>query len=161
MEATTVLLSFAFLAYLHSSIAHNSQCHQPYITINEVWRSTANEIKSGARPKCDRNYIVDNKWYRFDSSAGNEMPTTNPGYNKCGTIVPIWMDGTHPTVAEDEKDVTACAPVPFLAPPNCGVSFNIKVVNCSGFYIYRLKEPQECSLAYCAGLQNHTICYSI
>ncbi len=151
MGTTTALVRILFLVYLRDTIAHNTQCHQPYTTLSEVWRSTANEIEKGDTPICDRNYIVDDTWYRFNSSVGNEMPTTNPGYRKCGTYIPIWMKGTHPTTNDGVIDATACAGVPRRRPPGCGVSYKIKVVNCAGYYLYRLKSPQQCALAYCAG----------
>lgn len=149
MVTTAWLLSLAFLTYIHDSNALSAQCHEPYITISEVWRSTANKISSD--PKCDRGHIVDNGWYRFNSPAGNEMPTTNPRLGKCGTYAPIWMNGTHPSVADDVIDTIACAGLPRVTPLGCGVQYKIKVVNCSGFYLYRLKSPRQCSLAYCAG----------
>ena len=156
---TTALVCFVLLASLQGSITHDIQCHQPYTIISEVWRSTANEIKPGETPKCDRNYIVDNTWYRFNSSAGNEMPTANPGFRKCGTFVPIWMKGRHPAVHEGVIDATACAGVPRRRPRGCGVSYRIKVVNCNGFYLYRLMNPYQCSMAYCAGKSKNRLNY--
>lgn len=155
MEETTLLLCFLFLAHLHTGIAHDVPCHNAYTTISQVWRSTANVVKPGDKVQCDRGYIKDDTWYRFDSSVGNEMPTSNPGFRKCGTSVPIWMKGKHPTVADGQTDALACAGVPRVPPLGCGVSYPIKVVNCSSFYLYRLKEPQQCSLAYCAGMYRH------
>lgn len=35
-------------------------------------------------------------WYRFRDS--NQMPTTCQGNDKCGTTIPIWMNGPHPGV---------------------------------------------------------------
>ena len=152
METTiSALVYLVFLSNFLASKAHNFQCHLPYTTLNEVWRSTGSEVKPKEIPRCDKNYIVDDTWYRFNSSVGNEMPTTNPGFNKCGTHVPLWLSGTHPTTDQGVIDAVACAIVPGQFWPGCGDSYNIKIVNCDGFYLYRLKSPQQCPLAYCAG----------
>jgi hypothetical protein len=121
-----------------------------YTTISDTRRSTAFE---GSPPYlCDRGFIEDDKWYRFDSAAGNTIPTKNPGFLRCSTYVPIWFNGEHPTDENVVADAQACAAIPFVLPQGCGVSYDIKVVKCPGnFYLYRLKEPKQCSLAYCAG----------
>ena len=126
---------------------------QGYSTIRDVRRSTANVFngKSGDRLLCDRNFIKDGTWYRFQSLAGNQMPTTNPGFWHCGTYAPIWLKGSHPKVGEGVVDRKACVSLPFVFPIGCGISYKIKVVNCGDFYLYQLKEPGQCSLAYCAG----------
>ena len=39
---------------------------------------------------------------------------------------------------------------PFWLPKGCGDSYDIKVVKCPGnFYLYKLKKPKRCDLAYC------------
>ena len=43
------------------------------------------------RPICDQ--LLEPGWYRFDSPAGNLMPTECPGGKYCGTNMPIWMKG--------------------------------------------------------------------
>ena len=100
---------------------------------------------------CDRNLLKDNAWYRFSSVAGGEMPTTKPSLKKCGTYIPIWMNGSHPTINDGVVPRKACANIPFKSPVGCGYSYSIQVRNCSGYYIYKLKAPQHCLLAYCAG----------
>ena len=156
MERITLLLSFVALLHVQIITAH-SGCHS-YINISEVWRSTANEIKPGTKPKCDRDFIVDDMWYRFYSPAGNEMPMEIIAFRKCGTFMPIWLKGGHPKVADGDVDRKACVNVPFRHPLGCGISYSIKVANCSGFYVYKLKTPQQCASAYCAGI--HTIYFN-
>ena len=46
-----------------------------------------------ARPICDQ--LLEPGWYRFDSPAGNLMPTECPGGKYCGTNMPIWMKGNN------------------------------------------------------------------
>jgi len=40
---------------------------------------------------CDRD--LPPGWYRFQSLAGNTIPTSCPGTNYCGTRAPVWMKG--------------------------------------------------------------------
>jgi fibrillin 1 len=145
-------LPFLFLILYHAQKVRGKFCDEvEYTLINEIRRSTA--YKSMSPYICDRGFIEDDKWYRFDSAAGNTMPTHNPGIRFCGAYVPIWLNGEHPTKENEEIDAKACAAVPFIPPTGCGISYNIKVVKCPGdFYLYRLKEPRQCSLAYCAGM---------
>ena len=149
MKICTILLGLCFLLEFNYSVGQT--CDQiQHTTINDVRRSTKYKGKPG-NLLCDRNYIQDDKWYRFDSVAGNKMPTRNPGTGLCGTHVPIWMRGTHPTTDNVVKNATACAAAPFVFPLGCGYSYAIKVIKCGNFFLYRLKEPQVCYLAYCAG----------
>ena len=148
MKIFIILLGLCFLLVNHSV---GQTCDQiQYTTINDVRRSTKYKGKPG-NLLCDKNFIQDDKWYRFDSVAGNKMPTQNPGTGFCGTYVPIWMKGTHPTTDNVVKDATACGAAPFVFPLGCGYSYAIKVIKCGNFFLYRLKDPQVCSLAYCAG----------
>ena len=143
---TSMLSALSFILFL---VICNAQdpCSGQYETINDVRRSTA---YTETKDLCDRS-ITDGKWYRFQSPAGNKMPETNPGNGRCGTYAPIWLNGHHPTTYNVVTDVTACAVMPWLDPV-CGIAYNIKVVRCSGdFFLYRLKPPKYCSIAYCAG----------
>jgi hypothetical protein len=146
MASTATL--FCFLV-LHCITALNAQCgHLQYTTIRNIRRSTA---YNATYDLCDRGVIQDGSWYRFKSVAGNKMPEFNPGINRCGTFIPIWMKGKHPTTPGVVVDRTACAPVPWLFPLDCGDRFDIKVINCGSFFLYQLKEPKKCTYAYCAG----------
>ena len=146
MSSTAAL--FCFLV-LHCITALNAQCgHLQYTTIRNIRRSTA---YNATYDLCDRGLIQDGLWYRFESVAGNKMPEFNPGIYHCGTFIPIWMNGKHPTTPGVVVDRIACAPVPWLFPLDCGDQFNIKVINCGSFFLYQLKEPQKCTYAYCAG----------
>ena len=151
----TMLLSFLFGLIVLFCDDVRTQTTQfcdvvQYTFINSTNRSAA--FISTQPYTCDRGVIKNDHWYRFYSLAGNTMPTANPGLRRCGTYVPIWFQGTHPTTENIVAEAKACAPVPFTFPVGCGVSYDIKVVKCPGdFYVYRLKEPMQCSLAYCAG----------
>ena len=140
-----------FLSRIHTGL-QNSECDDgKYTIINDPRRSTANVQSASNRERklCDQGIIQDDKWYRFISEAGGKMPTKAPMLGSCGTRVPIWMNGSHPSVEEGAVNRIACAKV--LPINECGKKYNIKVRNCSGFYIYQLKEPRDCNSAYCAG----------
>ena len=141
-----VLIVFLLRVHTGLQAKQASECEDgKYTIINDPRRSTAN--KEGNL--CDKHLIKDNKWYRFISVAGGEMPTKALDLNSCGTKIPIWMRGTHPSVEQGAVSRTACAK-PFPS-DKCVEQYNITVRNCTGFYIYQLKEPTECYSAYCAG----------
>ena len=145
--ASTAVLCFLTL-YCISGVACNVCSNNNYETINNVRRSTAYTATSDL---CDRHFIQDGSWYRFKSVAGDKMPEFNPGINHCGTFIPIWMKGKHPSNRGEKVNRIACAAVPWKFPAGCGQRFDIKVLNCGSFFLYQLKEPQHCTYAYCAG----------
>ncbi|CAB4045378.1 Hypothetical predicted protein, partial [Paramuricea clavata] len=151
-----ILVSIVTALLLSPSDSTPDNCYGiHYKTINDSRRSTGydvsdNHLSNNTREHiCDRGLLQDNAWYRFSSEAGGEMPTTKPKYGSCGTYVPIWMNGFHPTIEDGIVARKACANVPRLRPLGCGYSYNIHVRNCSGYYVYQLKTPAHCTLAYC------------
>ena len=56
----------------------------------------------------------------------------------CGTLSPGWLNGTHPTVAESVVTREVCYHALYSC---CSWSNNIKVKNCSGYYVYELQKP--------------------
>ena len=67
--------------------------------------------------------------------------------------MPMWLNGTHPTVNEGEVPRNAC--VNFGGIPNkdpcCEHHLTIGVKNCGDFFVYYLRPPQACPVSYCAG----------
>ena len=123
-----------------------------YINITDARRSTAfDQRNSNAKLICDRHVIKDGSWYRFTSNVGGELATTPQKIYSCGTFHPIWMNGSHPTVEEGRANRTACMNTIHVPTDSCDVSFTITVLNCTGYYIYKLREPKACNEAYCAG----------
>ena len=140
---------FYFLVFWHCIIGLDANCGNiKYTTINNIRRSTA---YNATYDLCDRSFIQSGSWYRFKSVAGDKMPEFNPGLYHCGTYIPMWMNGKHPSNVGVEVDRTVCASIPWLWPPGCGYSASIKVINCGSFFLYQLKPPPYCTLAYCAG----------
>ncbi|KAK7485464.1 hypothetical protein BaRGS_00023274, partial [Batillaria attramentaria] len=72
----------------------------------------------------------------------------------CGTMVPIWLNGTHPTEAEGVVSKTACANFHTSVPGAttcCQQKVTVGVLNCGSFYVYFLVPTPSCPMAYCAG----------
>lgn len=150
MHNTLLLSAFiVFLSCTHSGLQASDCKDVKYTTINDPRRSTA--YTKTTNYLCDRSLIRDNGWYRFASVAGEEIPTTIPKAESCGTFFPFWMNGSHPSVEEGAVNRTACAVAKIFKINPCYLKYTIKVRNCSGFYIYQLKRPKECFSAYCAG----------
>jgi hypothetical protein len=148
MALSSIIISIITFCYAHATI--NPCDPANYQTISDIRRRTDYEVNKGYL--CDYGLIRDDEWYRFKSVAGNMMATRNPGIRHCGTYVPIWFNAKHPEKENVTENAKACAAVPFIPPSGCGISYDIKVVKCPGnFYVYRLKEPKQCSFAYCAG----------
>ena len=65
---------------------------------------------------------------------------------ECGTYLPGWMNGTHPTVADGKVTRKVC----FGRNKNCcEFSNNIEVVNSGQYYVYKLSAPPVCRSRYC------------
>ena len=121
-----------------------------YKTIDNAFRSTSYVIKQGDPAICDKGLKVG--WYRFVNAVGGTLPESKVEVNHCGTIAPIWMQGLHPSLADDVVDRVAC--VNYLGLLNgCLVAIQIKVKKCNdGFFVYYLQPPHGCPMGYCAGM---------
>ncbi|KAK2548976.1 Uromodulin [Acropora cervicornis] len=95
------------------------------------------------------NYICDNTlkpgWFRFQGDAGTKMPTWCVSTLRCGAAIPGWLNGTHP----GENEGIVARQVHFHWGSNCHYwSVDIQVKNCSGYYVYYLRET-GCNARYC------------
>ena len=81
------------------------------------------------------------------------MPTTCPPIYHCGTHIPVWLHGTHPSAADGIVTREVCGNVP--SGGCCRYKSTIRVKQCntatSMFYVYELQPTHGCSVAYCAG----------
>lgn len=114
-------------------------------TIDDPYRSTGYVPELKDPMICDFN--LKTGWYRFINEVGGMMPETKIDGPRCGTIAPISMWGNHPaSTAEGIVSRTACI--------NCSgcwpLSMKVKMCNDS-FYVYYLRPPYGCYMAYCAG----------
>ena len=90
--------------------------------------------------------MLSTDWYRFSGAAGNQMAESCVDRYRCGTSLPGWLNGSHPTVNERAVQRRVC----FRFRGNCCFfSIYIRVRNCGGFYVYQLKPLTLCSLRYC------------
>ena len=120
-----------------------SEC-QNYSSLNNADRN----INYGKpKLKCDRG--IGPGWFRFEGSAGTRIyriPTSCPPDHRCNTDIPGWMDGSHPTVADGQVSRRVC----FLWYSDCcRWAKNIRVRNCSSYYVYYLSGTPTCNLRYC------------
>ncbi|XP_006818864.1 oncoprotein-induced transcript 3 protein-like [Saccoglossus kowalevskii] len=131
--------------------AYNAPDINPCVTYTEIdkpKRSTAyGANQTWEELLCDENLL--SGWYRFVSGAGGEMPINNdiPAYH-CGTHIPLYLNGTHPTVEDDVFNRTTCGN--YLG-SLCYQEYPMQVKNCSSYYVYFLIRTRGCSEAYCAG----------
>ena len=73
-------------------IADTDPCIQHQVIAGQPERSFNHHLSVGRDPAvCDSELAED--WYRFNSPAGNLLPTECPGGNYCGTNIPVWMKG--------------------------------------------------------------------
>ena len=85
-------------------------------------------------------------WYRFVGAAGTKMPTTRVSAFRCGTILPGWLDGAHPTVEDGKVQSKVCFSDKSTG---CRFSTKISVKNCGSYFIYKLHPPIRCDSRYC------------
>ncbi|XP_076453486.1 von Willebrand factor D and EGF domain-containing protein-like [Babylonia areolata] len=67
-------------------------------------------------------------------------------------MVPVWIDGTHPSVADGMVTRRACANFGnrLASTLCCDHHLNVGIRNCSSFYVYYLYPTPTCPVAYCA-----------
>ncbi|KAL9960470.1 hypothetical protein ACROYT_G033933 [Oculina patagonica] len=113
-----------------------------YTVLSEADRAQVNAVRGDL---CDRSMLTG--WYRFQGPAGDQMLNKCVPMFRCGAWYPGWLNGAHPTVDEGVVVRKAC----FHAGFNmcCASTNNIKVNNCSSYYVYELQNPRACALRYC------------
>ena len=120
----------------------HSECYN-YSYLTEAERSMGYYNRLNGYLKCDR--FLPFGWYRFDGAAGTEMPTSCVGQYRCGTHAPGWLNGSHPRVTDGIVTAKVC----FHWGSDCCLwSANIRVRNCSGFYVYEFVSMPTC-YSYC------------
>ena len=116
------------------------------LELKEPDRSALFNDGPGKITKCDTK--TDDKWHRFLDPAGTIIPLAPPTQYSCGTDSPGWMMGALPT--KDEGVVARVVCYLWEADP-CTWMSDVQVVNCNDeFYAYRLPNPPESCLRYCA-----------
>jgi len=115
-----------------------------YKVLNETDRAQGNALSPHLRSDID----LTTGWYRFQGAAGDRMPDKCVVRWRCGTKLPGWLNGTHPTVDAGVVTRKVCYAGNWKR-SCCGWSNNIKVKNCSGYYVYELKNPPNNNSRYC------------
>ena len=96
------------------------------------------------KSRCDSS--LKTKWYRFIGNGGTSLPKTCPATKHCDANAPGWLKGTHPRVAQGVVSRKVCF---HYSGDCCYWSRYIKVLNCSGYYVYELKKVSHCYMRYC------------
>ncbi|XP_052433000.1 adhesion G protein-coupled receptor B2-like [Carassius gibelio] len=100
---------------------------------------------------CD---TITSGWYRlFLRGLSVKISDTCVAYSRCGTNIPLWIRGGHPTIEDGVVTRDVCG--------NAGSyccyygSYPIKVKACPGnYYVYELVSPTVCNAAYCADVSS-------
>lgn len=96
-------------------------------------------------------------WYRLTGTAGYMIPEYPPNKYHCGTGMPGWLDGRHPTDQGQTKVAKFCFN---RGPPysKCHKWDYGKITHCGSFYVYYLpgaggewctRNTQQCVWRYC------------
>ena len=117
-----------------------------YTVLSEEDRAQGDTLQNNVR--CDA-WDLTPGWYRFQRAAGDQMPEKCVLRYRCGTHAPGWLSGAHPTVDEGVVIRQVCY---HWHTSCCHWSNNIKVRNCSSYYVYELKRTPECYLRYCGNI---------
>ncbi|XP_073481157.1 uromodulin-like isoform X1 [Aquarana catesbeiana] len=119
-------------------------CYDPclnYTTLDQSWRSTSNEVYNW---NCDYDK---SGWYRFVGAGGDKMPEYCVSGNRCGTMAPMWLQGSHPGIDNGIVNRTACAS---WSGNCCMWSTLVQIKSCpDNYYVYKLSRTPACSLSYC------------
>ncbi|XP_048036415.1 uncharacterized protein LOC125261890 isoform X2 [Megalobrama amblycephala] len=125
-------------------------CYNYYV-LDDPWRATNNQHSS--QLMCDTG-VSWNGWYRlFIQGQSVQMPDTCVDQYSCGTHVPLWLNGGHPTVEDGVVTRDVCG----HWSNNCCLfqSNPIKVKACPGnYYVYEFVSPTGCKMAYCAAMRD-------
>ncbi|XP_022287221.2 uncharacterized protein LOC111099976 [Crassostrea virginica] len=91
---------------------------------------------------CDND--MTSGWYKSEST----MVTQCPGLLACGSIYPVWLNGTIPSTGEGIVTRQACQRG---FSDCCSTSYDIKVRNCGRYTAYCLRALSTCPARYCFG----------
>ncbi|XP_043094034.1 adhesion G protein-coupled receptor E3-like [Puntigrus tetrazona] len=135
-----------------SSFANSSDPCYNYTVLDNPWRAVNN---TNASVVCDRS--VTTGWYRlFINALSARIPDACVAPKSCGTQIPLWIRGGHPTVQDGVVTRDVCGHWDNYC---CYIgSYPIKVKACPGnYYVYELVTPTTCNSAYCADVSSINI----
>lgn len=111
-------------------------------TLYEPYARAENCEFNSVYAPCDR-YIVPG-WYKSDDLVMDQCP----GVNSCGTVYPIWMNGTFPLVSDGVVSRTLC--MSGFA-DCCARQYELQIKNCGTSYVYCLPALDSCPERFCFG----------
>ena len=133
-----------FLLLLKTLSCYSSSGCQQYQSLTDGDRNSNFNVS---------HFLCDNflgpGWFRFEGAAGTRMPTSCVPMYSCGTNVPGWLTGGHPTVADGNVTRTVCFN---WTSGCCHFSINIQVRNCGAYYVYYFHSTPnngQCNFSYC------------
>ena len=105
-----------------------------------------------ASPSCDQNsvqgdWMGGDSWYRFQEPAGTQLASSVVPIYHCGTSATGWLNGTHPAVLGENTTQQICF---HWNSDSCYWDTDVEIMNCGGYYLYKMKATPVCSLKYCA-----------
>ena len=117
-----------------------------YSALDQPWRGTNASIPM----VCD-SYFNWTGWYRLLYNGMNvRMPESCVNEYRCGTDIPLWLNGSHPQIQDGIVTRGVCG----SWASNCSYysSTSIRVKACpENYYVYEFVRPTVCYSAYCAG----------
>ncbi|XP_062577942.1 oncoprotein-induced transcript 3 protein-like isoform X1 [Saccostrea cucullata] len=110
----------------------------------EPYARTRNCPYDGTKPHvpCDRYKTPG--WYRSDEPILDECPALG----SCGTVYPVWFNGTLPEVADGVVSRKLCK-TGFSS--CCVKEYNVQIKNCTTHHVYCLPALDACPERFCFG----------
>ncbi|XP_013403680.1 von Willebrand factor D and EGF domain-containing protein-like isoform X2 [Lingula anatina] len=125
-----------------------------YVTLDDDRRMAHNTVKYDS---CIfKDHQLKTLWYRMVSTTNNKLVSLRmyqqcPTTQSCGTDRPVWLKGTHPTVADGIVSRKACVPnFTEEYKPCCRREIDIRVKNCGAYFVYQLNKTHICEEVYCS-----------
>ena len=116
-----------------------------YTVLSEADRAQRHLVINASNERCD-DYDLVSGWYRFQGAAGYRMADRCVPLYHCGTAAPGWLSGAHPTVAEGVVTRRVCY---HWSNSCCYLHNNIRIKNCTAYFVYELARRYVCNLRYC------------
>ncbi|XP_071085371.1 von Willebrand factor D and EGF domain-containing protein-like [Haliotis cracherodii] len=96
--------------------------------------------------ECDHYLPDENNWYRLDGSGAGDLYSHCPQISACGTLFPVWMNGSIPAPSEGVVNRTAYQ----RGIIGCfETQLQVRVKNCGTYRVYFLNKLSGCPGKYC------------
>lgn len=130
-------------------LTEENEC-KSYKIFDDASRSQFHVTNYGRPIRCDNGQLDENRWYRFTGQAGSAMADQCVPSSRCQTFGTGWYSGSYPQVSDGIQEGDVC----FKWDGNCcSKKVNIRIRNCSSFFVYKLNNKISCQYAYCGNGQ--------